>query len=101
MVRSTTAHLHPKTLTKKRYDRHYPQTVLGRPHHRHRHIEPDVRTGTRRSPDRTHLPRRHLPLAPEAYPEMAIWGYGGQFPDPMIRARRGDCIVRRLMNRLP
>ncbi|MDU8929833.1 multicopper oxidase family protein [Alisedimentitalea sp. MJ-SS2] len=35
------------------------------------------------------------------YPETEIWGFGGGVPGPMIRARQGDVLQRRLVNNLP
>ncbi|WP_300245982.1 multicopper oxidase family protein [Antarcticimicrobium sp.] len=40
-------------------------------------------------------------LAPEGYPETEIWGFEGQAPGPLLRARQGARLQRRLMNELP
>ncbi len=40
-------------------------------------------------------------LTPKEYPETAIWGFDGQAPGPLLRARQGDRLQRRLMNQLP
>lgn len=35
------------------------------------------------------------------YPETSIWGFDGGVPGPLIRARQGDVLQRRLINSLP
>ncbi len=35
------------------------------------------------------------------YPETDIWGFNGGVPGPLIRARQGDFVQRKLVNRLP
>lgn len=40
-------------------------------------------------------------LTPDGYPETAIWGFEGQAPGPVLRARQGDRLARRLVNELP
>ena len=42
-----------------------------------------------------------LQIAPEAYPETEIWGFGGRAPGPLLRARQGARLDRRLVNELP
>ncbi|TNE90290.1 MAG: multicopper oxidase family protein [Rhodobacteraceae bacterium] len=39
-------------------------------------------------------------LAPGDYPETEIWGFDGQAPGPVLRARQGDRFERRLVNEL-
>ena len=39
-------------------------------------------------------------LLPPEYPETPIWSYGGTVPGPVIRARQGAPLARRLVNRL-
>ncbi|AAV94649.1 multicopper oxidase family protein [Ruegeria pomeroyi] len=40
-------------------------------------------------------------IAPEGYPDTAIWGYEGGAPGPEIRVAQGGRLSRRLINRLP
>lgn len=40
-------------------------------------------------------------LTPEGYPETEIWGFDGQAPGPLLRARQGARFERRLVNNLP
>ncbi|WP_407493804.1 multicopper oxidase family protein [Pseudooceanicola sp. MF1-13] len=40
-------------------------------------------------------------LAPPGYAPTEVWSYDGGIPGPLIRARQGDRIVRRLQNDLP
>ncbi|MCE8521150.1 multicopper oxidase family protein [Ruegeria pomeroyi] len=40
-------------------------------------------------------------IAPEGYPDTAIWGYEGGAPGPEIRVAQGARLSRRLMNELP
>ncbi|MBZ0130466.1 MAG: multicopper oxidase family protein [Rhodobacteraceae bacterium] len=40
-------------------------------------------------------------LAPPDLPPTGIWGYDGQLPGPVIRARQGERVVRRFINALP
>ncbi|NDW47338.1 multicopper oxidase family protein [Ruegeria sp. PrR005] len=40
-------------------------------------------------------------IAPEGYPDTAIWSYGGGTPGPEIRVAQGDRVSRRLVNKLP
>lgn len=40
-------------------------------------------------------------LAPPGHPETRLWTYNGRAPGPVIRARRGSRVVRRLVNELP
>ncbi|TDK52979.1 multicopper oxidase family protein [Antarcticimicrobium luteum] len=42
-----------------------------------------------------------LQIAPEGYPETDIWGFEGQAPGPLLRARQGARLQRRLVNELP
>lgn len=42
-----------------------------------------------------------LQLAPPEYPKTLLWTYNSLAPGPVIRARRGDRIKRRLVNSLP
>lgn len=44
---------------------------------------------------------RLIPKAFGAYPETEIWGYDGGVPGPLIRARQGEVIQRKLVNSLP
>ncbi|WP_208349081.1 multicopper oxidase family protein [Pseudaestuariivita rosea] len=39
-------------------------------------------------------------LAPQGYPETQIWGYDGQVPGPVLRARQGDLFQVDLVNDL-
>ncbi|MEZ5823953.1 MAG: multicopper oxidase family protein [Geminicoccaceae bacterium] len=39
-------------------------------------------------------------LAPEGYPATGVWSYDGTIPGPLIRARQGDRLRRRLVNDL-
>ena len=39
-------------------------------------------------------------LAPGEYPATEIWGFDGQAPGPVLRARQGDRFERRLVNEL-
>ncbi|SDD94109.1 multicopper oxidase family protein [Ruegeria marina] len=40
-------------------------------------------------------------IAPDGYPDTAIWSYGGGTPGPEIRVLQGARVARRLVNRLP
>jgi FtsP/CotA-like multicopper oxidase with cupredoxin domain len=40
-------------------------------------------------------------IAPDTYPATEVYSYDGQFPGPMIRARQGGRIRKRLVNTLP
>ncbi|WP_425091015.1 multicopper oxidase family protein [Tropicimonas sp. S265A] len=40
-------------------------------------------------------------LAPEAYPETEIWGYGGTLPGPLLRVNQGARVTQRFVNELP
>lgn len=39
-------------------------------------------------------------ILPEDYPETRVWTYDGELPGPLIRARQGDRLTRRLVNSL-
>ncbi|MHA7869206.1 MAG: multicopper oxidase family protein [Salipiger thiooxidans] len=39
-------------------------------------------------------------LAPDGYPASEVWAYDGQLPGPLIRARQGARLTRRLQNDL-
>ncbi|KAE9625890.1 multicopper oxidase family protein [Parasedimentitalea maritima] len=46
----------------------------------------------------------HIKLIPEEfgdYPQTNVWGFDGGVPGPLIRARQGDVIERKLINHLP
>ncbi|SLN54520.1 Copper resistance protein A precursor [Pseudoruegeria aquimaris] len=40
-------------------------------------------------------------VVPGDYPETEIWGYDGGVPGPLIRARQGETVSRKLVNALP
>lgn len=42
-----------------------------------------------------------LQLAPADYPKTSLWTYNSLAPGPVIRVRRGDRVVQRLVNHLP
>ncbi|ATI41361.1 copper oxidase [Pacificitalea manganoxidans] len=45
--------------------------------------------------------KAQVQLAPEGYPQTAIWGYGGALPGPELRLAQGARVQRRFVNDLP
>lgn len=44
--------------------------------------------------------KREVPLVGRGYPATEIWGYNGEVPGPLIRARRGELVRLRVTNQI-